>query len=96
MAPGFVYTLPLLEWVVEKWTGDLAKKERIANLTLNVIKVHTTMRGRTSDSLYHPKLLPRERLLNLLITIISKFIKPVGCLLRVFTLEEFRLLQNTN
>ncbi|KAB7504018.1 eIF-2-alpha kinase activator GCN1 [Armadillidium nasatum] len=70
-ASGFVYCFPLLEWVVERWIGESSKKDRIVLWVINIIKTHMVMRGRTYDSLYHPRFLPREQLLKLLINIIS-------------------------
>ena len=71
-AAGLVYCLPLIEWMVLNYEADLDTKDKVALLVLNIIKVHMKMRARMADSPYHPRYLPREQLLKLLINIISK------------------------
>lgn len=70
-APGFVYCLPFLEWVLTKRLGGEEKFEVVAGKALQVISEHMAMRGADEEDLYHPCFLPRKHLLTLLINVIS-------------------------
>lgn len=71
-APGFVYCLPFLEWVLTKRLGGEEKFEAVAGKALQVISEHMAMRGADEEDLYHPGFLPRKHLLTLMINVISK------------------------
>ena len=72
-APAFVYCFPFLEWVLSKrvWGADMY--ETVAAQALQIIGEHMAMRGADGDDLFHPRFLPRKRLLSLVISVISKF-----------------------
>ncbi|KAK7073636.1 eIF-2-alpha kinase activator GCN1 [Halocaridina rubra] len=70
-APGFVYCFPFLEWVLDKRLGGTEMFEAVAGQALQVISEHMAMRGADKDDLFHPRFLPRKRLLGLIISVIS-------------------------
>ncbi|XP_068244259.1 stalled ribosome sensor GCN1 [Palaemon carinicauda] len=70
-APGFVYCFPFLEWVLNKRLGGADMFETVAGQALQIISEHMAMRGADEEDLYHPRFLPRKRLLSLVINVIS-------------------------
>lgn len=70
-APGFVYCFPFLKWVLTKRPGGEDKFDTVAGQALQIISEHMAMRGADDNDLYHPRFLPRKRLLSLIINVIS-------------------------
>ncbi|KAK3887663.1 hypothetical protein Pcinc_008247 [Petrolisthes cinctipes] len=71
-APGFVYCFPFLEWILNKMPGEEEHREMVCDQALQIISEHMAMRGADKDDLFHPRFLPRKRLLSLIINVISK------------------------
>lgn len=71
-APAFAYIFPLVKACL---TSKQAKKdENIIHVGLQIISEHAKMRGRIADEdndVFHPKLLPRKNMFELLIDLIS-------------------------
>lgn len=72
-APAFVYCFPFLEWILNRRRKGDDKAEKMCAKALKIISEHMAMRGADQDDLFHPRFLPRKRLLSLIILVISKY-----------------------